>query len=987
VGLLRSAGVDFRLLGVLEVVGDDGREVAVSGRQRALLGLLLLRANEPVSSEVLVEQLWGEAPPATALEMLRNQVAALRRVLGGAGRLETRAGGYRLKVSEGERDVDRFEALLAAGRECLDSDPRAAAEAFREALSLWRGPALADLAYESFAQTEVGRLEERRLVAFEGRVEAELALGRHADLVAELEAAVKQEPLRERLQGQLMLALYRCGRQAEALAAYRHVRETLVEQLGLEPSPELRQLHQAILTHDPELEAPLRPTFRASRLRAPPSRTIGREGDCRILIELLRRDEVRLVTLTGPGGVGKTRLALEVARQLETDFADGAWFVSLAATARPEDVPSAMAQAVGVTPLSGEDPQAALERYLGPKQALMVLDNLEHLLPATPLVSELVAACARLTVLATSREALRLEAEHRYDVDPLRVPEDGEPAVVESAAAGALFIDRARSRDRNLELTSVTAPAIADVCRRLDGLPLAIELAAARTAFLGVEEMSRRLAQALDVLGTGPRDAPARQRTLRATIEWSHRLLSGPEAEAFARFAVFAGGATVEAAEQVTGASLDVLEGLAEKNLVLRRSGRLLMLETVREYARERLDAREDSADVHLRHVRHYLGLVERAEPQLYTRWEARWLPRLNAEVNNIRAALDWSIRRGDPNLALRLAGLLAKFWEIRGATSEGLEWLAAAIGAAGEEAPIRDRAQAHRAQVLLLANVGAIYDAHGLRNQGRATAVDALALSREVGDPAGIAEALIELAYYDATETLPQVKRRKLVEEALANAREARDDRLEAHALMERALARPPSEGAAELAQAEAALRKLGSTRLLASLYNSAAYNAIKEGSPGLARPLLDRALPIVRELGDPVFHILQQGNTGLEALLSGDIDRAEAAFDDQLRLCREYVVAHMAPEGLGGMAAIAAHRGDPERAARLLGAASAIGPVGDADVTGHLEQQFFSAARKQLTREGWRAAETEGAGLRLEEAIELALDEAASGAVQLRV
>ena len=291
------------------------------------------------------------------------------------------------------------------------------------------------------------------------------------------------------------------------------------------------------------------------------------------------------MTLTGPGGVGKTRLALDVARDLEPHFPDGARPVSLAATAQAEHVPSAIAQALDVTPMPGELPMAAAERFLGPKRGILVLDNFEHLLAAAPLVSDLLVASQGARVLATSREALELQAEQRYAVSPLQVPDDGDPEAVAHAAAGALFVERAHGRDSAFELTAANAGAVASVCRRVDGLPLALELAAARMAVLGPEELDARLARALDALGSGPRDAPLRQRTLRATLEWSHRLLSPPEIEAFSLFAVFAGGATVETAEEVTGANVDALEGLVEKNLLLRESGRLLMLETVRAYA------------------------------------------------------------------------------------------------------------------------------------------------------------------------------------------------------------------------------------------------------------------------------------------------------------------------------------------------------------------------------------------------------------------
>ena len=601
-----------------------------------------------------------------------------------------------------------------------------------------------------------------------------------------------------------------------------------------------------------------------------------------------------------------------------------------------------------------------------------MLDNFEHLLEAAPLVSDFLAGCPDLRVLATSREALQLHAEHRYAVSPLQVPEEGVPEAVTQAAAGALFVERAHSRDRAFELTAANAGAIARVCRRVDGLPLAIELAAARMAVLGPEQLDARLTQALDALGSGPRDAPARQRTLRATLEWSHRLLDAREAEAFARFAVFAGGATVETAEEVTGADVEVLEGLVEKNLLLRESGRLLMLETVRAYARELLEADDLSSDVRLRHCQHFISLAEMAVPHLRTHAEAEWMRRLDAESDNFRAALDWALG-GQPALAVRLAGWLGEYWELRNASGEGVRWLKAAIEAAGDEVPLDDHARALRAEVLMLEEQGSWYDAGGSLAAAMTAASEAVAVSRGAGDPAGIADALLHLSTFVQDE--PE-RMRALAEEALPYARQAGDDGLIADALAFRTLSFRIVEVEAEIAETAALYREVGDIHGLAGLYNDAAYMAIGQGSYERAAEYLNEALPLAERTGEPLRVIIAFGNLGLVALFMADLELAARHFVEELRLCREHGVAWIAADGIGGLGAVAARRGDAERAARLLGAAESRANVLTDAAGVKLEHEFFSPARERIGETRWRAAYADGARLSFDEAVSLALD-----------
>ena len=627
--------MDFQILGPLEVRSARGTVRLEGLKPRAVLAVLLLHANEPVSAERLAVALWGEDAPAGAVRTVQVHVSRLRKALGDPEALSTTPAGYRLRVRPGELDAERFARGVAEGQRALEAgDPQRARVVLGEALGLWHGPALADVEFEPFAALEIARLEEQRLVALEARVQADLAAGSHGALVSELRQLRAEHPTRERLTGQLMLALYRSGRQTEALEVYRDARQTLVEDAGVEPGAELQRVHTAILDQDPSLdlptpavplprerrELPAPASERRSALPAAPNRTIGRGREVGSVAGRLRAGSVRMLTLTGPGGVGKTRLALEAAHAVEADFTDGAHFVSLAAVDRPQHVPAAIVSSLAIVPLTGETAEQAVERFLAAKHLLLVLDNCEHLPGAAAFIGGLALTCPTLTVLATSREPLAVQAEQCHPVPPLTLPERGQPTDAEAMAtvdAIALFCERARAHDPDFAFGAGNAEAVAQICRRVDGLPLAIELAAARCGLLSPAEIATRLHGALDGLGAGARDAPARQQTLRATLDWSHALLSDDEKARFARFAVFAGGATVQAAETITGADIDTLERLVAKSLLVRQreahaATRLVMLETVRTYAAERLTAVSDCRSVRERHYRYFLALAHR---------------------------------------------------------------------------------------------------------------------------------------------------------------------------------------------------------------------------------------------------------------------------------------------------------------------------------------------------------------------------------------
>jgi len=739
--------MQFRILGPLDVLGEDGLPVPLGGpRPRALLALLLLQPNRIVSTDRLIDGIWGESPPASAQNALQVHVHALRNVLG-ADRLETRSPGYVVHVGEDELDVGRFERLVAAG-------------AFADALALWRGPALADVAGQPFAQPEAARLDDARLAALEARIAADLDSGRHHALTAELEALVAAHPHRERLRAQQMLALYRSGRQADALAAYREARSAL-DDLGLEPSPDLRSLEQRILRHDPELDPGSPETEPGpSELPADSTPLVGRELEIAAVTGLLDRPETTLVTLTGPGGTGKTRLAIAAARRMSDTMR--VVFVDLSAVADPALVLPTVAHVLGASESPGGDPVETVVSALGGERTLLVLDNLEQVLDSAADVARLLDASPDLRVIATSRAPLRISRERAYAVPPLSVPDVGTHTAggIENVAAVRLYVERVQASDPLFAVSDDNAGAISRICRALDGLPLALELAAARVRSLGPEGTAARLGERLSLLSRGARDLPERQRSLRATLDWSVQLLDADAVRVLGALGAFSGGASLDAIEAVAPGTdaVTALEDLLDAALVTRTGGvadapRFGMLETVREYASELLAASGEERELRDRHLAWFLALVEGDGLYWQRDMDAAWLDRIELEHDNYRTALDHAWAGGDVERELRLANALRYFWRVRGYVVEGRRRLEGAVDRSGSvDTALRART---------LGEAGIMAFTGGDYRRSHALWTEALPLIEALGEPREIARAHFELgAWAHAQNDMTEARR-----------------------------------------------------------------------------------------------------------------------------------------------------------------------------------------------------------------------------------
>jgi predicted ATPase/DNA-binding SARP family transcriptional activator len=682
--------LEIRVLGPFEIL-VGGRAVGVSGSKRhGLLALLALRRGRVIPVDELIDALWGEELPAAPRNALQHHVARLRAALG-QGAIIAAADGYAL--ADSRVDALRFEEALGEARAALrEGDARAGAASVAMALSLWRGPALQGLTDTAWFRAEAQRLESLRVDALEEQFEAGLALGEHRELLSSLRLTLDDSPYRERLWGQLMLALYRSGRQADALETFHDARRVFSDQLGLEPGPELRRLQEAILAQDPAIAA-APPAPRRGNLPTPTTSFVDREDELANLVVLLR--EHRLVTLTGPPGVGKSRLALEAARTLDGETSAGAWLVQLADAGGPTGVVRLVAQAVDAR---GPDPLARVIARLRDAEAILVLDACEHALEeASRVAAALLAECAGVRVLATSREVLHLTGEARLAVQPLAM---GDPERVAASPAMQLFAARARAARPGFELTAEAVPVAAEITRRVDGLPLAIELAAARINVLGLSELlsavNRRPASLDDQAVADPS-----RTALQGLVEWSYDLLHADEKTLLHQLVVHRGGASfpsllaLAAEEGLDEATATYLLGaLVDKSIVTvsfpEDEARYYLLDTVREYALERLIESGRFEDTVRAHAEYFAALADAARTELRTPARSPRLacPSLARESDNFWAALGYAREAGDAVVAARLAVGLGWYFGIAERVAEGRAFIEAALATA-DTAPV----------------------------------------------------------------------------------------------------------------------------------------------------------------------------------------------------------------------------------------------------------------------------------------------------------
>ena len=942
-----AAAMRVHLLGRFEV--RTGERVVIDaswhrGKAKALVKLLALQANRSLHREQVLDIIWPHLAPAAAANSLRKNLHYLRAAFAQHGMGAPVVGLNRNMVvlaPEVWVDTDAFRRQAAEARESV-SDP----QLYERALSIYGGDLLPGDLYEHWTEPhreEMCRLRDELLWDL---AQLHVATGQTRLAEERLRELLRVDPLREEAYCSLMHLHAEAGSRDKALREYERCREVLERELGVEPSEETERLRRVIL--EGYLPASARATH-SSNLPTPLTSFIGRERDMAEIQRLLATS--RLLTLTGAGGCGKTRLALEVARGVTEEYPDGVWLVDLAALPDPALVPATVVGALGLC----EEPHQALPTtlvdYLQPRHSLLLLDNCEHLITACAQLAETaLRACPSLRVLVTSREPLRIAGELTWVVPPLSVPDAQRlppPEDIARYEAVQLFVERARAVLPDFAIGSQNSPIVAQLCWRLDGIPLAIELAAARVKVLSVEEIDARLDDGFRLLTGGSRTALPRHQTLKATLDWSYDLVSEKEQALFRRLAVFAGGFSLEAAEAVcsgdeieTAEVLGLLTQLVEKSLVVAEPTaeaevRYRLLETLRQYGWTRLAESGEASAIQRRHVDTYLALAEQAKGLVFRGAEQiAWWDRLGQEYDNMRAALRWSIDSGEAEVALRLAAALWAFWFVRGHGSEGQRWLEEALSRGG------GASAAARAPALCAAG-NLEWWALGDGERARELCMESIALYRELGDKQDLAFTLGNLGMQVQSQGDHELAT-TLVTEGLALYRELED--------------------------------KWG----IGMSLNLLAIAAQLRGDHEQAAALRDEGLPILREVGDKEGLAMMLARSGQLAQLQGDHEQATALCAEGLALFRDIGDKRDLPSCLETLAAVASSQGQPERAARLLGAAETVREAGGfALPPAHRAEhdRSVAAVRARLGEEAFASAWAAGRAMTLEEAVDYAL------------
>jgi predicted ATPase/DNA-binding SARP family transcriptional activator len=932
-------GLKFGLLGPTVIVGEEG-EIAVRGTlRRRLLIRLLLSANLPVSPDRLIEDLWDGTAPPSAESTLKSHVSLLRRSLG-PERLTHRDGGYVLALDPDEFDVTLFEQDASGGRSLLRAGEfDRAADVLAKALDHWRGPAITDVADAVWAKPEAVRLDELRAMVIEGRLEARLAMGHSQEVIADAEMAVAEHPLREGPWASLITALYRCGRQSEALRSYQRLRQVLAEELGINPSPQLVALEGAILRQDPAIGPSLllghrAPDRRSHNLPRELTSFIPRPTELADIAALLEKSA--LVTLTGAGGTGKTRLAVRAAWSAADSY-DQVWLCELAPLQSGGQLVRDLAASMGCAEQPGVDLLRTVEQHLADGQSLVVLDNCEHIVgPVATLVTQLLRSVASLRVLATSRAPLGVEGEVTYRVPSLSIPDRDVILTVDDLLAYesvTLFAERAASHRPGYRLGPDDCRAATTICVRLDGIPLALELAASRTRSMSINDIASRLDDSFEILSGGPRSASARQQTLKACIDWSYDLLTPEERLALIRLAVFVGGFDLAAAEHVvaTGGQassiVDTVSSLVDQSLLQvhanGQSARYRMLETVRQYALGRLSevGSEEETDARAAHSAYYLQLVEEAAPHFVDGDHLAWRIRLDAEHENLRTAFTTLAAQSSSDDALRFGAAVSRWWNTRGFYGQEVELLETALDRPDRLVPPLVRGRA-------LSAAGYLLFRRGETNKAERRLDEALGIASAEASSALRADALKTMAWI--------AERRGHHDEAVQLAGQAVDAAIDsgeryliarAHDVRGATLQHSDATGARiEYAEALRHSRSAKDAMAQVTALNNLAILELEVGDYRAAERCFGEARLIAEDIRDEALLPFIDYGIGVTAVVDSNMRVAENALAEAWHGARLTGQRSLVAYALLGLGAVRVATDRVESGALLLGASSAL-------------------------------------------------------------